>query len=581
MRYPRNWLIVVLPFVYIAVILGLATIQYAKKTSSFQQSIGDLSVTGTMASGSRAAELKVRAWGAAFVFDAQHTATADLSDGKTSVALVPQSWKWKSGNLEVTFSRGLVLNFLQTGASAKSLQVLPVAANGQFSAIHLPLSTDARTQLTPLIGGNWAVLAVGKAKVLLSVDGGRDLLRPDHTLLLSAEKDGFRPARLDPLVEGVSPALLWLTLDAPTDPQKAEKGLADYWDRAYARWRSAPVFSTALVDALGREANRRGDYADVGPFLMGLRSGRQWGFDASAFLGNIVDLTVQKRSEVETASSRSQLDWAHANRLWMDARYYGPPGSSDRVRDQMLRGDLPSDTASLLGVFQNLQDLQRFQPNDIVMSRLDEVANRLLTVVVRRDAMDYVVTKEGYFDLRSSLELGRLYLTYAHRQAQDLFATLGARLILSALGWADTSGVVPEVLVVQDGTVSQTEGKILPETIYSLVYPEPPQETELAEWGPGSFIRTPAQIVERTLTASTASFSLRFPTGAAEHLILTGVQPFDHITMHGIRWRSDPDFQSYTDGWLYSLSTKTLWVKIKHRQDLEQFVIHFSSSGDQ
>jgi hypothetical protein len=44
--------------------------------------------------------------------------------------------------------------------------------------------------------------------------------------------------------------------------------------------------------------------------------------------------------------------------------------------------------------------------------------------------------------------------------------------------------------------------------------------------------------------------------------------------LHGIRWRTDPQFQSYSDGWYYSASTRTLYVKIKHREELEELVIN-------
>jgi hypothetical protein len=156
-----------------------------------------------------------------------------------------------------------------------------------------------------------------------------------------------------------------------------------------------------------------------------------------------------------------------------------------------------------------------------------------------------------------------------------VYGSAGARLIVSALAYQDAAGRLPETLVTQDGKVVRQEGTLLPEELYSLVRPAAASETELADWGSGAFVRSPGKVEAQDITPTQARFAFRFPAGYAEHIVIAGVPAFDHITMHGIRWRTDPQFQAYTDGWAYSASTKTLFVKIKHREDLEELVVHF------
>jgi hypothetical protein len=45
--------------------------------------------------------------------------------------------------------------------------------------------------------------------------------------------------------------------------------------------------------------------------------------------------------------------------------------------------------------------------------------------------------------------------------------------------------------------------------------------------------------------------------------------------MHGIPWKSDPEYFSYTDGWAYDEETQTLYVKITHRLETEELVLNY------
>jgi hypothetical protein len=305
------------------------------------------------------------------------------------------------------------------------------------------------------------------------------------------------------------------------------------------------------------------------------RDPKAWGFDAVSYLGNMVELTAQQRRAVEAASSRAQPDWAGQGRLWLDARYYGPDSSADRVKNLLLTGKLPDDTPGLLAFFGNLRTIQILQPSDAVSARVAEVLDALQLRVVRREGDLFVQNGDGLLDLRSTLLLGRLWLDYSRSLSNQIYGFAGAQLIASALSYQDASGRLPETLVTQDGKIVRQEGTLLPEDLYPSLRPASAYEVELADWGPGAFIRSPGKVESHDISSSQAKFTVRFPAGNAEHIVISGVPAFDHITMHGIRWRTDPQFQSYTDGWYYLVSTKTLFVKIKHREDLEELVVHF------
>jgi len=572
MRQTRTWLFVFLPFLYLALVLALIAVQFSKKTDSFTQSLGDLTIAGKAASGSAPAEIALRGRGVEFLFDGNHILGVDGKNGPAR--LRPVSWAWKDGNAVVTFQQGLQLAF---DKADRSLLIHPVANDAlkAFTLIRIPFGPQGGTRINRGSRDAFVEVVRDKDRQLASVDGAQDKIDVDNTFVLTAGKNGFRPARLDPLT--ALPDLAWITLDNAADPTAAEAALTQYWNKAYAGWASATAISSKLVDAWGREALLRGDYPNAIVKIQALQSRdqRSWGFDAVSYLGDLVSLTAQQRQAVEAASSRTQPDWTGQGRLWADARLYGPAGSADRVKDLLLKGKLPDAPPALIAVLQNLAAIQALQPSDAVTARVQDVQAALLTKVVRREGDLFVRTADGLLDLRSSLLLGRQWMDLSRTLSAQAYASAGAQLVVSALANQDAAGHLPEILVTQDGKIVRQEGNILPEEIYAAVKPEPASETDLTNWGPQAFVRTPAVIVSKAFTDADARFSFRFPTGTAEHIVITGVPAFDHITMHGIRWRTDPQFQSYTDGWAYSASTKTLYVKIKHREDVEELVVHF------
>lgn len=575
MRHTRTWLYIFLPFLYLAVILLLVAFQFSKKSDSFSQSLGDLTIAGKAGSNGQPAELALRGRGLQFLFDSTHSLSVDGNDG-THGKLRPLSWAWKDGNVVVTFQQGLQLAF-EKSESGRSLWVHPVDNDAlkAYSALRIPFGPLSGTQINRRGRDSFVEVVTGSSSLLASVDGAQDRIDSDNNFVLTAGKAGFRPARLDPLT--ASPDLTWLTLDNASDPTATEAALTQYWSKAYASWASATAVSTKLVSAWGQEALQRDDYPQAIAKMQSLqnRDYRSWGFDASPYLGNIVDLTAQQRQTVESAASRTQPDWSTQGRLWLDARQYGPSGSADRVKDALVKGKLPDSAAGLVGVLQNLLAIQEVQASDVVLGRIQEVQSAILGKVVRREGDLFVSTSDGFLDLRTGLILGRLWLNYSRTVANQPLGSAGAQLISSALVYQDSNGRLPEILVLQDGKIIRQEGTILPEEIYSTVKPAAPLETDLSAWGPGAFVRTPGKLLAQTISDAEARFSFRFPAATAEHIVITGVPRFDHITMHGIRWRTDSQFQSYTDGWAYSESTKTLYVKIKHRQDQEDLVIHF------
>jgi hypothetical protein len=63
---------------------------------------------------------------------------------------------------------------------------------------------------------------------------------------------------------------------------------------------------------------------------------------------------------------------------------------------------------------------------------------------------------------------------------------------------------------------------------------------------------------------------MRFPAGMPHYAMLQGIAPFSSMTLHGIAWRSDPEYAQYSDGWMYDPVKKTVYLKLTGRQEIEE-----------
>ncbi|MCR4790307.1 MAG: hypothetical protein K5839_04435 [Treponemataceae bacterium] len=70
---------------------------------------------------------------------------------------------------------------------------------------------------------------------------------------------------------------------------------------------------------------------------------------------------------------------------------------------------------------------------------------------------------------------------------------------------------------------------------------------------------------ENTITITT-----KFPQGASHYMILNNIEPFKSIEIYGMKFRTDPRFETYnSSGYVYNASTKTLFLKYRHKSEVE------------
>ncbi len=598
MRKTRPWLYLFLPLLYLGVVFGLVVLQFSKKSDSFSQSLGDMTVAGKIADGGGPSDLSLRGRGFEFKFTAAHTLGLVRSDGSV-VGLRPVQWAWKDGNLIVQFEKGVVLTLLKTSAGGSVLLLqptLPADLAKTTVKLHLPFAPEGggRSEVNatrPLV-----VVTKGSQRFLASLDGLADVVENDNSFLLGVSQGLVRPIRLEPLPEGADPVRQWLAQASnDTATAQAKEAQAAWVDRAWKGWSEGRLsaarggwvtsdgnvrFSSRLAAAWAREGLARGTYPAVMATIQGLPglSAAKWGNEALPYLGNLMEVTQAHRRSVEAALAN--VDWTDAPNLWRQAVFYGPAGAPARLERLMLSGELPTKTAALLGLFENLVAVKVDRGTEIdpaVEPRLAQVIAELIGRTVRQDDELFVLTGEGWRDLKSSLLLGKLLQGQTSNLEAEQWQSIGSQLILSVLRYQDSFGGLPEAVLARPGQAVKREGLFYPEEVPQLLPTKEPVEIRLEGVGENAFVRSANPLVSKVSTPAQLKLRFQFPVGSAESIVVSGIGPFESILLHAIRWRTDPQFQGYTDGWYYSAATRTLYVKIKHREELEELVINWAA----
>ena len=79
--------------------------------------------------------------------------------------------------------------------------------------------------------------------------------------------------------------------------------------------------------------------------------------------------------------------------------------------------------------------------------------------------------------------------------------------------------------------------------------------------------------------ASGASIiTIDFPETYTHYVIINGIQAFRTIYIYEMAFRMDPRFETYnSSGYVYNENTGTLYVKLKHKQDVEEIILLFDN----
>lgn len=210
----------------------------------------------------------------------------------------------------------------------------------------------------------------------------------------------------------------------------------------------------------------------------------------------------------------------------------------------------------------------------------EQVDSVLIPLIQKIDSFFYLETKQGAEDVYTALRFASLLVRYGEITKRSAYTAIGRTLILSILNFADSNGMLPGELKVENGRIlPDTARLIAPETVYGLFILSPyyPRKIRYPQEN-GEFIRvyTAGANFIQEKTEYGLQFSTSYPEGYSHYVILEGIIPFEKIQLYGINYNMDPEFEIYNaSGYFYKRNEKKLFVKMKHKKAQEEIKLFY------
>lgn len=262
--------------------------------------------------------------------------------------------------------------------------------------------------------------------------------------------------------------------------------------------------------------------------------------------------------------------------------------------DDIVRVASAIDLATLTplqaaGLIEIMQDMAVYSPGrSESLLLMAETCERILkeSLIQAQDKL-YVVSRENTIDVRSSLRIGQILRRYGTRPGTAAhWFHAGNLLMTTLLAHTDAGSGLPLNLVPATPgesaalPVPADDRMLPPEDVYPLVMNDSswyPRAVSLSrEAGSGIWAWTAARSISVSKTPDGAvRYTVRFPRGQTHYMVLSGIDPFTRIQLYGMDFRTDPRFESYnSSGYRYNAATRTLYLKMLHRNEAEDIVIY-------
>lgn len=245
------------------------------------------------------------------------------------------------------------------------------------------------------------------------------------------------------------------------------------------------------------------------------------------------------------------------------------------------------------GILENYMDWEAYRPTvENPFARFNDRVFSLISAGIRKNGQgDKVfVFNNGSADMLFNLRLGKALLLYAENAGNGGWAAAARSVILSVLSVTNDEGFAPKELLVSDIMAERPSSVEASVTIHSAyLYRELGVGENYARAvaivnradAPPVWAWTAATRVSATLAGdlgaagSSLDIEVDFPAGETHYMLIRNIPPsMSRVQLYNQIYRTAADFERYdSSGWAYSVSERTLLVKMKHRSQIEHIRI--------
>ena len=590
--FPR---IVGLSLLYGAVFILLVMIQFTRQ-GAFSHHVGNMVVSGfyriTDERGSApfpngypvANGVSVLFGGVEFCLNGDEGFKISAENGAPQ-ALVPEYMVLSGETVLFRLSGGTELSF----ATRYTGGALELRINGLFGegsqALELPYRPLRSSRIRDAGDGQITVNAGGVEYAF-----GKPVLKSDQGLLSIEAGDPGISYRAISKERDFNPGDF--SIPGAGNREEYEAALARWRDEAFVLWARAIGNSSneELINAYIGDSLHRGGYksalAAVSPAFL---NGDRRTFESSVYLGRLdIGLRSIAAFEREKLGRLSRLINEKSRDILREVHiieYLGIRGYHNLIDDgaEIVRSldpaSIPEDLTA--GILEGWYDWRQYRSGQ--ENPFDRLVNQACVVIsggVKATAEEVLVFNgNGEADTGFNFRLGKALEVYGETIGDDGWAGLGRSLILSILSLTDSSGSLPETLILSEGLREKSES---PRFNASRLYRTIPAGTYPHAVGlsGGMWAWTTASGISVAQEPSGMDISVSFPIGETHYMMIRGVRPFSRIQLYDIDFRTDPQFERYdSSGWSYSASEQTLLLKMKHRLSIEHIRIFYPPGG--
>jgi hypothetical protein len=606
----------IIPVVYIGVILFFVFMQFQAR-EEFNEQVGSLSVTGVYAKSlggaKRIRQLEMRFHDLRMQFSPSSTVIAGFGANREQ-KLSPESLSQFPDGFELHLSDELSLRFTVEGVLGDRVSITPIIPPQLRALRTLSVPFDSNDNDAGTVRGIPVLAVSGPGGVIYASLNSGSRIDAEHSRFVLdtgiAGNDGS--IVLERVLQEMDPYLYWFSRDlALADEERSAAKIQTYLDGAYRYWNGVFISnpgSQSLVGDFGisliSEAIKRGDYRRTLAVLS--RNLRQFLaenadnpalYSSAAYLGNLPSFLstrqqsaaaeIQRITDLITAADLAVFEIPGLLRFILNHAPFSLAEEVLRLADSVQLETVEVDTLiHLVDVY--LEAFEYMDVTEASSARIVEIIDRFIFPAIAKTSGGLflrVSSPDGpspvslsEVDLYDSLFMGSVLIRAGQALAADSYTVIGRTLIDSALDLADGEGFLPSRIRIQDGKVEPIGDSLSPQSIYDLLPGSDytPKEIPLYTYlYPGSWVWTASKLQEVKIDDAQYRFVFSFPVGDTHYLLIQGIRPLDSMIMHGIPWKSDPEYFRYTDGWVYDESTQTLYVKLTHRLEVEELLLNY------
>lgn len=600
------------PFVYVGIILVFIYLQFSG-TDTFTSQVSHLTALGTISgkpweNNETISELQVFGTGIVFSLNKANPVRINSQDGLVHKA-EPVHFLPLENGFQIEMTQDLNLSFTQSPENPQAVYIhVDFPEYTSVKNISLPFSIMRDFALET--AGGFPVFSIQNKKsgevTMLSLPMGGSVDSGNQRVDIPPGTQGFEAVIVEKAETGITDTLsYWFARQADLiSREQYDEMITGFINRSQDGWKNSrfdrnrevwttpdeePGFDEKIAVALLAESMNTSDYT---PLFTRVESAlekttRAFSRFSGPFLGNIIS-----KNETYLREEKLLLEEIYRKIAGADPLVFLTPGLYALAGDHQT-GGLPEElillAASLetvpltpqtaVGLFRFFLDClegKESLPEELYyIQSLPE--NQLLPLVKAVSRGFFLESEPERADILLSLETGALLLRGGEILEKEIYSVLGRELINSALMLADPQGILPARIFFEDGTIRST-GVLPPEEIYPLITRSIfyPREVSIKQaLGRGSWIFTSASKVTAESRGGTQRFTFSYPVNQTHYITIQGVKPFSRLQLLGINWKSDPIFQYYYSGQYYEEKTRTLYIKLKHRQPVEEVILYF------